>query len=122
MASMQSVEKRLRKYDSSLKLKDSGGPYIELWRKDREGRYQKLGQAFKHELGDGGAWIATLKKNDMWEAGGASKFMDEMDEDRRVGDRTRKRKRKQEFIDQGREQRDIIHRLNKYRINNAGLP
>lgn len=124
MASLQSVEARVQRMDKALKLKDPGGecPVFHVLRKDRFGRYQKLAEVRKDLLGDGSGLLAKLKHNDMWESNGANKFMDEKFEDERIAERTRKRKRKDHFIDIAREERDTIHRRKGLRINNAGVP
>ena len=124
MAYLHSVESRLKRYDKSLSLRDPGGdcPFIYVERKTREGRKQKIGEVRKDLLGDGSGLMSVLKRNDTWAAGGGKKFMDEFDEHERITERSRKRKRKEEFIDQAREERDIAHRLKGKRVNNAGVP
>jgi hypothetical protein len=123
------AERRIQRHDKSLKLRDPGGdcPHVDVMRKDREGRYQKLGIAKKEWLGDGTALLATLRKNDMWaykkaNRDGANDFMTDMFNEKDDKDRKRKEKRKAAFMDQGREERDIIHRMNGKRVNNAGVP
>ncbi|MCA9455864.1 MAG: hypothetical protein KC587_04330 [Nitrospira sp.] len=124
MSSLRTVESRLKRFDKALSLRDPGGdcPFVYVERKAREGRKQVIGKAMKDLLGDGTSLLGVLKRNDTWAAGGGKKFMDEFDEHERITERSRKRKRKEEFIDQAREERDIAHRLKGKRVNNAGVP
>jgi len=124
MASLSSVESRIKRYDKALSLRDPGGecPFIYLYRREQDGRNNKIGEIKKELIGDGSYLMAVLKRNDIWASGGGKKFADEMDDEEITRRTIYKRKRKENFIDQAREERDVLHRMNGRRVNNAGVP
>ena len=124
MSSLQTIEAKLQRFDKSIRLRDLGGefPEVAVERRGKDGQYIRIGSANKEILGDGGPLLALLRKNDLWEHGGGDKFCRNLDYEEQFAERKRKAKRKQDFVDQCAEERDIIHRLRGKRVNNAGMP
>jgi hypothetical protein len=131
-----SVQDRLRRFDSRLRLREIQAPdpsdhlrdrdrvvtMIAVERQDRAGTYQRIGLVRPDLLGDGTGLIAKLKTSDTREYGGGAKAADAFDDADRQAEATRKAFRQDEFQAMAKDGYDTIARRTGRRVNNAGIP
>lgn len=132
MAIPQSVAEKVRRYDASLRLRETQGPdpmkpgqsctMIALERRRRDGVYERIGWVRPDLLGDGTVLLNKLNRNDVREYGSGAKAARAYDEVEHEETRKRKAQRREEFIEVGKTAHDHAMRRSGSRINNAGMP
>lgn len=108
---------RLKRFDSQLSLK---------WLGDRWGVYRRgayLGGVPADKLGDGSLLVARLHQQDVTNKGmSAAQLGRELDNAEAYEQQQARESRKQELIDEAKEDYDYIARRQGRRISNVGIP
>lgn len=132
MSIPNSVQDKVRRFDSALFLKELQGPdpnkpgqsctMIALFRKNRSGVFERIGWVRPDLLGDGTVLLNKLSRNDVRQYGSGAKAADAYDQVEQKEKDQRHEERKDRFLEIGKAGYDHIKRRAGERVQNAGIP